>query len=55
MPDYKTMYLKLFNSVSSAIEILNNAQLEAEEHYINSSEKDEQKILELKIIDKKEK
>ena len=42
MPDYKAMYLDLFNSVTDAIEILCEAQKKAEELYINSSEKDEQ-------------
>ena len=42
MPDYKAMYLDLFNSVTEAIEILCDAQRKAEELYINSSEKDEQ-------------
>lgn len=50
MPDYKTMYYKLFNAVTDAVEILQQAQLEAEEIYINSSEKDEHKVVELKII-----
>ena len=40
MPDYKTMYLNLFNSVTDAIEILTEAQKKAEETYINSSETD---------------
>jgi len=38
MPDYKTMYFKLFSAVSDAIEILNKAQLEMEELYINLPE-----------------
>ena len=38
MPDYKTMYLDLFNSVTDAIEILHAAQKKAEETYVNSSE-----------------
>ena len=40
MPDYKTMYLNLFNSVTDAIEILTEAQKKAEETYLNSSETD---------------
>ena len=42
MPNYKAMYLDLFNSVTKAVEILCDAQKKAEELYINSSEKDEQ-------------
>ena len=40
MPDYKAMYLSLFNSVTDAIEILSEAQKKAEEIYINSCEND---------------
>ena len=36
MADYKTMYLKLVGSVSDAVHILINAQLEAEEIYIKA-------------------
>jgi len=50
MPDYKTMYYKMFNAVTDSIEILKQAQLEAEEMYIESSEKDDSKITELKIV-----
>ena len=42
MPDYKAMYLSLFNSVTDAIEILCEAQKKAEELYMSSSEKDEE-------------
>ena len=52
MPDYKTMYYKMFNAVTDSIEILKQAQLESEELYIESSEKDENKITELKVIKK---
>ena len=38
MPDFKSMYFQLFNKVSDAIEILQNAQLEAEETYIDNLE-----------------
>ena len=44
MPDYKTMYLNLFNSVTDAIEILTEAQKKAEETYINSSEADKENL-----------
>ena len=42
MPDYKSMYFDLFNSVTDAIEILSEAQKKAEETYVNSSENEEQ-------------
>ena len=48
VPDYKAMYLSLFNSVTDAIETLSNAtealkeaQKKAEEIYINSGENKE--------------
>jgi len=42
MPDYKSMYLDLFNSVTDAIEVLSAAQKRAEEVYITSCEGDEE-------------
>ena len=53
MPNYKDMYYKMFNATTDAIEILKKAQLEAEEEYINSSEKEDKKIIELKSQPKK--
>lgn len=50
MPDYKTMYINLFNSVSEAIKILCDAQRKAEETYIVSSEKDDERLKNIKII-----
>ncbi len=50
MPDYKTMYLNLFNSVTDAVEILCEAQRKAEEIFINSSENGEELIKNIKII-----
>jgi len=38
MADFKSMYLKLFGHVTDAINILQVAQQEAEEVYINSDE-----------------
>ena len=52
MPDYKTMYFKLFAAVSDAIEILHNAQIETEELYISSPET---KLVKLKPKEKNEK
>ena len=45
MPDYKTMYKRLFVAVTEAIDILQKAQQEAEEIYIESSENDDNKIV----------
>ena len=50
MPDYKKMYTDLFKSVTQAIEILKQAQIDAEETYINSSENDGKKIMQFKIL-----
>ncbi len=47
MPDYKAMYFELFNSVSEAIEILCEAQKNAEEKYIESADEDDKKQKEL--------
>ena len=52
MPDYKAMYLNLFNSVTEAVKILSDAQKRAEEIYIDSSELDEERIKNFKIITK---
>ncbi len=51
MPDYETMYKKLFNSVTDAIEMLQEAQKKAEEKYVESSEHEESKI---KVLSKSE-
>ena len=51
MADYKKMYKDLFNSVTQAIDILKQAQIDAEETYINSSENDDNKVLQFKIFD----
>lgn len=37
MPDYKSMYFQLYNQVTEAINILQNAQIMAEEAYISES------------------
>lgn len=34
MPDYKAMYYNLFNKVTDAIHVLQEAQIEGEEAYI---------------------
>ncbi|MCL2677888.1 MAG: hypothetical protein FWE85_02415 [Clostridiales bacterium] len=38
MTDYKAMYFKLFNRIAAAIELLQKAQQEVEEDYIESEE-----------------
>ena len=38
MPDYKSMYFSLYNSITDAIRILQTAQQKGEESYINSNE-----------------
>jgi len=42
MADYKTMYYKLFNSLSDAIEILQKAQQEGEDIYIISPDDEDE-------------
>ena len=44
MADYKKMYIDLFNSVTDAIKILQEAQEKAEEKFVESSEKEREKI-----------
>ena len=43
MPDYKSMYFELFNSVTDAMEILSEAQKRAEEAYIDAEEDEDTK------------
>ncbi len=50
MPDYKAMYLDLFNSVTDAIEILSEAQRKSEELFITSCEKEAEKLKNIKLI-----
>jgi len=38
MPDYKDMYLKLFTHITDAIHMLQEAQLEGEDAYIESND-----------------
>ena len=42
MADYKTMYYKLFNSLSDAIEILQKAQQKGEDLYIDSPDDEDE-------------
>ena len=47
MPDYKSMYLELFNSVTDAIEKLQEAQKKAEEKYIETARNEEENNIKL--------
>jgi hypothetical protein len=38
MADYNKMYIKLFNAVTDAINVLQKAQIETEEMFINQEE-----------------
>lgn len=40
MPDYKTLYHKLFNDITDAIENLQKAQQDAEEMYLDMCEEE---------------
>lgn len=40
MPDYKSMYIKLFQSQTKAIQLLQSAQQETEEMYIEAEPTD---------------
>ena len=53
MADYKEMYLKLFRAVTQATDILKEAQLECEEIYVYSSENDDNKIMQFKVLNGK--
>ena len=39
MADYKKMYLQMYNAITDAIEILKEAQIKAEEKYLESEDK----------------
>jgi hypothetical protein len=41
MPDYKSMYLQLFNSVTDAIDILQKAQQKGETTYVKNFKENE--------------
>ena len=49
MPDTKSlMYAKLFNAITDAVQLLQDAQLETEEIFINQ---DDAQVIQLKRID----
>ncbi len=57
MVNHKKLYLHLFNAITDAIEILQKAQIDAEEAYMEADEEiDESKLKKLKVHcnDKKE-
>lgn len=45
MPDYKSMYYSLFNTVTSTIEALKDAQRKCEEIYVNSEEINKEELI----------
>ncbi|MCL2857940.1 MAG: hypothetical protein FWE19_09570 [Oscillospiraceae bacterium] len=53
MPDYKSMYYKLFNRVSDAITILQTVQQECEDIFASGAEVDTLHIVEPKGKDAK--
>jgi len=53
MPDYQAMYASLFRNVTTAIDILQNAQCQTEEMYISSEPPDIRVIDTNKTEDKK--
>ena len=44
MPDYKEMYLKLMRETEKAIRILEQAQLDCEEFYLQSEDEDDSEL-----------
>jgi hypothetical protein len=50
MVNYKKLYLRLFNAITDAIEILKKAQIEAEEAYMDADDEiDESKLKKFKV------
>ena len=49
MINYKKLYFQLFNAVTDAIEALKQAQIDAEESYIEDDEIDPSKIKKFKV------
>lgn len=54
MPDYKSMYFRLFNRISDAIEILQQAQIESEHTFISDDDVLPITLLDLQKHDEKE-
>ena len=50
--DYKKLYHKMFNATSNAISILQQAQIECEDMYLELCEKDDEKISQFTLVEK---
>jgi hypothetical protein len=48
--DYKTLYKKMFASVTEAIMILQEAQIECEKMYIDMGEDDDNMVKQFKLV-----
>ena len=49
MPNYKEMYHDLFNAMTDAINILQQAQIDVEEKYLDSTETDSIERMKFKV------
>ena len=49
--DYKKLYKKMFNATTEAIYTLQQAQIECEDMYIESGEKDGEKISKFTVLE----
>ena len=54
MPSYKSMYLRLFNRVTDAIALLQQAQIESEDIYVSSKDSPLIEVLNLQEYNEKE-
>jgi len=45
MTDYKSMYFRLFNSITDAVSILVEAQVECEKEYIKSTDANDTNVV----------
>lgn len=54
MPDYRAMYFRLFNHVTDAIRLLQQAQLEGEDSYISGEDKIPGELLNFQECDDQE-
>ena len=54
MPNYEKMYHTLFNSVTNAIEILQKAQIEVENQYLDSCEIEDKTRKVIQLVKKEE-
>ena len=51
--DYKKLYHKMFNATSDAIAILQKAQVQCEEMYLELSERDDKNISQFTLVENK--